>query len=167
MLRVKYIREAVDEVYKAMDYFRNHDTVYDVSIKVERDLRDALSCCYKIYKRKNRNRTSNNFGSFLQNKSNVRQILLFFLPKSHGEDEDVVLAVDNSVAGSSSPASTSNHPVKPNNSAFQGKATKITYMLNVIFCKVCSGLINAYLYKLLYVNTSLMPITSDGQIFHR
>jgi hypothetical protein len=143
MLRVKDIREAVDEVYKAMDHFRNHDTVYDVSIKVGHDLRDALSCCYKIYKGKNMNRTSNNFGSFLRNKSNFRQILLFFLPKSHGEDKDVVLAVDNSAAGSSSPASTSNHPIKANNSAFQGKATTITCMLNVIFCKDCSRLISA------------------------
>jgi len=49
MLTVKDIRDAVDEVYKAMDYFRNHDVVYDVSDKVERDLRDALSCCYNIY----------------------------------------------------------------------------------------------------------------------
>ena len=78
MLTVKDIREAVDEVYKAMDYFRNHYAVYDVSNKVERDLRDALSCCYKIYKGQNTNSTANNFGLFLQNKSNVRQILLFF-----------------------------------------------------------------------------------------
>ena len=77
MLTVKDIREAVGEVYKAMDYFRNHDAVYDVSIKVERYLRDALSCCYKMYKGKNMNRASNNFGFFVQNKSNVRQILLF------------------------------------------------------------------------------------------
>jgi hypothetical protein len=34
MLTVKDIREAVDEVHKAMDYFKNHGAVYDVSIKV-------------------------------------------------------------------------------------------------------------------------------------
>lgn len=48
MLTVKDIKEAVDVQYKAMDYFRNHYVVYDVSIKVERDIRDALSCCYKM-----------------------------------------------------------------------------------------------------------------------
>jgi hypothetical protein len=78
MLTVKDKREAVGEVYIAMDYFRNHDAVCDVSIKVECDLQDTLSCCYKIHKGKNMNRTSNNFRSFLQNKSSVRQILLFF-----------------------------------------------------------------------------------------
>ena len=30
MLTVKDIREAVDEVYKAVDYFSNHDVVYDL-----------------------------------------------------------------------------------------------------------------------------------------
>jgi hypothetical protein len=48
MLTVNDTREAIDDVYKAMDYFRNHDTVYDVSVKAEHDLRDALSCFYKI-----------------------------------------------------------------------------------------------------------------------
>jgi hypothetical protein len=34
MLTVKDIRETVDEVHKDMDYFKNHDALYDVSIKV-------------------------------------------------------------------------------------------------------------------------------------
>jgi hypothetical protein len=53
-LIIKGLREAFSKIDEAVDYFRNHDTLYDHSAKVECELRDVLLCYKEILQAKMR-----------------------------------------------------------------------------------------------------------------